>query len=122
MAVPCAYLHDLQQLNVDDRDACHADIVQKRILVVLHIFKAARLGVTVERDHLPAPLQSFCNVGELGFHVSVDRVRQFILLMIFLIVDMVQLSSAWLSQQCTFFICSFPPVTLIHFCSLFGGK
>ena len=32
MGAPCAHLHDLQQLNVDDRDACHADIVQKRAL------------------------------------------------------------------------------------------
>jgi hypothetical protein len=34
---------------------------------------------------------------------------------------MVQPSSAWSSQQCTFFICSFPLVTLIDFCSLYGG-
>ena len=42
-------------------------------------------------------------------------------LMIFLMIDMVQLSSAWLLQQCTFFICSFSVINLIDFCSLYGG-
>ena len=42
-------------------------------------------------------------------------------LMIFLMIDMVQLSLAWLLQQCTFFICSFSVINLIDFCSLYGG-
>lgn len=37
-------------MNVDDLDGCHADILKRVTVLVLHlhIFKAARLGVTAE--------------------------------------------------------------------------
>ena len=105
---------DLQQLNVDDLDAYHADIIQKWIV---HIFKAA--GVTNEVRLSPHSLSAMsAQLDNTLVWIAFDNPY---VLTIFSVIDMVQLSSVWLSQQCTFFICLFPLVALIDFCSLYGG-
>ena len=111
MVCPCVHLIPSNWiLNVDDLDAYHADFIPKQML---HIFKAVR--VTDERwahPSLPHNLSAMsARLDDTSVWIAFDNPY---VLMICFVIDMVQLSSAWLSQQRTFFICLYPlVVTLI---------